>query len=99
MTIACQGKTNPEAGVTATRPATSPDAKPSAVGLPRWNHSAAVQDRDAAAAATCDAASADTARPLLAMALPPLNPNQPNHSRPAPSSVSTMLFGWLTCSG
>ena len=41
-----------EAGVTATKPATSPEANPKAVGLPRWAHSAAIQLRAAAAAAT-----------------------------------------------
>ena len=53
----------------------------------------------AAAAATCDAVRAETAWPLLARALPPLKPNQPNHNRPAPSSVSTMLLGCMACSG
>src|SRR5262245_26156345 len=99
MASAPSGVTNPDAGVTATRPATTPDASPSPVGLPLCNHSAPTQLRAAAAAATWDAARADPARPLLARALPPLNPNQPNHNRPAPNSVSTMLFGWMACSG
>src|SRR6516225_4058748 len=94
-----QGVTKPDAGVTATSPATIPDANPSAVGLPRWSHSAAIQLRAAAAQATWDAVRADPARPLLARALPPLNPNQPNQSKPAPVSVNTMLLGWMACSG
>src|SRR5205807_7909988 len=99
MTCACQGITKPAAGVTATRPATNPDANPRAVGLPLWHHSAIIQLRAAAAAAICEAPSAADARPLLARALPPLKPNQPNHNRPAPMSVSTMLLGCMACSG
>jgi hypothetical protein len=99
MTNAPIGGTNPDAGVTATRPATRPDANPRAVGLPRWTHSAAIQLKAAAAAATCDAVKADPANPLLANALPPLNPNHPNHSKPAPTKHNTILFGWIACSG
>src|SRR2546423_15415282 len=99
ITRACQGITYPEAGVIATRPATRPDAKPSAVGLPLYRHSAIVQLSAAAAAAICEAPSAADARPLLPRALPPLKPNQPNHSKPAPISVSTMLLGCMACSG
>src|SRR5438034_11329029 len=84
-----QGKTKPEAGVTATSPATMPDAKPRAVGLPRCTHSASIQVSPAAAAATCVAVNADTATEPLAKALPPLKPNQPNHNRPAPVRVRT----------
>src|SRR5262245_27835960 len=89
----------PEAGVTATRPATMPDASPSAVGFPLCNHSAIIQLRPAAAAAACVAPKAETASEPLAPALPPLNPNQPNQSRPAPVSVRTMLLGCIVCSG
>src|SRR5262245_30338722 len=99
MTIADSGATKPDAGVIATSPATRPVAKPSAVGLPRCHHSTSIHDSAAAAAATCVAVNADAARPLLPRALPPLKPNQPNHSRPAPSSVSTMLLGCIACSG
>ena len=70
--------------MTATRPATRPDARPSAVGLPRCTHSASIQLRAAAAAATCVAVKAEPANRPAARALPPLKPNQPNQSRPAP---------------
>src|SRR5262245_66685102 len=86
--------TKPEAGVTATKPATMPDARPSAVGLPRWNNSASSQLRPAAAAAACVAANAEVAGAPLATALPPLKPNHPNQRRPAPVGGSTMLLGW-----
>src|SRR5262245_11313471 len=76
-----------------------PEANPSAVGLPRCHHSTKIQLRPAAAAAACVAVKADTARVLLASALPPLKPNQPNHNRPAPVSVSTILLGWMACWG
>ena len=39
------------------------------------------------------------AEALLPRALPPLKPNQPNQSRPAPVRVSTMLLGCMACSG
>src|SRR5438876_12354099 len=99
MTSAATGETNPEAGVTATSPATMPDASPNPVGLPRCIHSTATQLRPAAAAATCDAVSANAANGLAAKPLPPLNPNQPNHERPAPVRVSTMLLGRIARSG
>ena len=76
-----------------------PDASPSAVGLPLCNHSTSIHPSPAAAAAAWVAANADPATALLAPALPPLNPNQPNHSSPAPSRVRTMLFGWMTLFG
>src|SRR5258708_36992599 len=99
MTSADLGETNPEAGVMATSPATTPLARPSAVGLPLCSHSAKSQERAAAAAATWEAVKAEPACPLLCRALPPLKPNQPNHSRPAPVSVRTMLLGCIACSG
>src|SRR5262245_29666147 len=99
MSSACHGRTYPEAGVTATRPATSPEASPRAVGLPLCHHSTSIQLSAAAAAATCDAVRADTASALDSRALPPLNPNQPNQRSPAPVRVSTMLLGWMACSG
>src|SRR5262249_20452647 len=94
-----QGRTKPEAGVTATRPATMPEARPRAVGLPRCHHSASIQLSPAAAAAAGVALTADPGGALLSGAPPPLKPNQPNHNRPAPSKVSTMLLGWMACSG
>src|SRR5579883_167751 len=91
--------TNPLAGVTATNPATIPDAKPNAVGLPLCNHSTTIHPNPAAAAAAWVAAKADPARLSPRTELPPLKPNQPNHRSPAPSSVNTMLLGCATCWG
>ena len=86
--------------MTATSPATIPDASPRAVGLPLCSHSTNIQPSPAAAAAAWVAANADPAnRGAVAVALPPLNPNHPNHRRPAPSRVRTMLFGWATTFG
>src|SRR5258708_36775709 len=99
MASAPRGVTKPQTGATATNPATIPEANPNAVGLPRCSHSATIQLNAAAAAATCEAARAAPAWPLLAKALPPLKPNQPNHRRPAPVSVSTMLLGCTAGSG
>ncbi len=97
MMSAPTGDTNPLAGVMATSPATSPEANPRAVGLPRCSHSMTVHPRPAVAAAIWVTVNALTACPLANRADPPLNPNQPNHSRPAPSSVRIMLFGWKVC--
>src|SRR5690349_13639392 len=91
--------TNPDAGVTATSPATTPDARPSAVGLPLKIHSTTHQVSAAAAAAAWVAENAAADRLSAFNAAPPLNPNQPNQSNPAPINVRTMLFGWMACSG
>src|SRR4051794_37389917 len=99
MQIADSGETKPDAGVTATSPATSPVAKPRPVGLPPRAHSTRSQVIAAAAAATCEAARATPARALAPPALPPLKPNQPNQSRPAPTRLRTTLLGWMACSG
>src|SRR5215210_3512901 len=96
MRIAAIGVTKPEAGVMATRPATRPVAAPRAVGLPFASHSVPHQERRAPAAARCVAAKADAARPPAATAEPALKPNQPNHSSPAPRTVSGMLFGSIS---
>ena len=87
MAMAAIGVTNPAAGVIATRPATAPVAAPSTVGLPRELHSMSIQPRAAAAVAVFVLMKALTASPLAASALPALNPNQPNQSRPAPITV------------
>src|SRR5262245_51889075 len=91
MIVALVGLTNPEAGVTTTRPATMPETQPRALGLPFMNHSATAQEKPAAAAAKCVAANAELARPPAATALPALKPNQPTHRRPAPVMLSTTL--------
>src|SRR3977135_1304397 len=50
MIVALVGDTKPEAGVTTTRPATTPETQPRALGLPFMNHSPTPQERPAAAA-------------------------------------------------
>ena len=75
-----------------------PETRPRLVGR-RWcHHSMSSQVSAPAAAAVCVVANA---RPAMwpatgcsaATALPALKPNQPNHSSPAPSSVSVRLWG------
>jgi hypothetical protein len=46
------GPAKPAAGVTATRPATAPEAAPSMLALPRFMPSSAIQASAAAAVAT-----------------------------------------------
>src|SRR5688500_9312674 len=89
------GVTNPAAGVTATSPATAPDAAPSTVGFPRDIHSVNIQPSAAAAVAVLVVVKAWPASPLAASALPALNPNQPNQRSPAPITVSGRLCGGI----
>src|SRR5208283_4821089 len=93
MTIAHPGLTNPEAGVTAPRPATIPEANPRALGFFRISHSMAIQEHDPAAAAVIVAVKARAAVEFAARALPALKPNQPNQRSPTPSSVIVRLWG------
>src|SRR4030095_9752561 len=95
MTSAAMGVTKPAAGVTATSPATAPEAAPSTVGLPRELHSVNIHASAAAAVAVFVVMNAWAARPLAASALPALNPNQPNQSRLAPMTVSGRLCGGM----
>ena len=83
MNSAPTGATNPAAGVIATNPATQPDATPSTLGLPRCHHSTNIHASVAAAEAMCVFTNAVPANPFAPSALPPLNPNQPNHRMPA----------------
>ena len=83
----------PAAGVTATRPTTMAVAAPTAVGLPFRIASRNVHTTSVAAGASIVVTNARPAMPFAASALPALNPNQPNQSRPAPSSVSGTLWG------
>src|SRR5262249_9914259 len=85
------GPTNPAAGVMATSPATEPEIAPSALGLPLRTHSAKIQPTAAAAAAKCVATKALVARLPELSALPALKPNQPTHSRQAPTKLITRL--------
>src|SRR5262245_59368047 len=89
------GRTNPQAGVIATSPATAPDAVPRTVGFPRDHHSAPIQASAAAAAPVFVAAKAFTATPEASRALPALKPNHPNQSSPAPITVSGRLCGGM----
>src|SRR5262249_44076140 len=93
--IDAKGVTKPAAGVTATRPATAPDAAPSTVGLPRDAHSVPIHASAAAAVAVFVVANADAASPLAASALPALKPNQPNRSRLAPITVMGKWCGGM----
>ena len=85
--------TKPAAGVIPTRPATAPDANPKTVGLLLIDHSANIQAKAPMAADVLVTSYADAAIPSAARALPALNPNQPNHKRPAPKAVRATLEG------
>src|SRR5262245_39076587 len=88
-----EASTKPEAGVTATRPATAPEINPSRLGFLRKIHSATIQERAALAAAICVATIAMPARPSAATAEPALKPNQPTQSRAAPMVERPRLCG------
>ena len=87
------GSTKPEAGVTATRPPTAPEMMPRALGRPRTTHSTTIQDMAAAAEATWVTSMAMPARESAARAEPALKPNQPTHSRAAPTTEKARLWG------
>src|SRR5258706_7331261 len=93
MNIADIGVTKPAAGVIATSPATAPEIAPIAVGLPLLIQSITIHASIALAAAKCVVTNALVASELAARALPALNPNHPNQSRPAPIRLSTELCG------
>src|SRR5207248_11148680 len=86
------GAMYPQAGVIATRPATAPEDAPTIVGRPLI-HSTMTQPSRAAAVAHWVLTNA-TAVTLSAVSWDPaLNPNQPNHSKPAPSATIGTLCG------
>src|SRR5258708_38616834 len=91
INMAGNGFTNPDAGVTATRPATAPEIAPNMLGLPFLTHSANIQPSAAAAVAKWVATKALVASEDAARALPALNPNQPTHSKEAPITLITRL--------
>ena len=93
------GPTNPAAGVMATRPATAPDAAPTALGLLSMNQDMNNQDIMAAAAAVLVTTKALVATPSAARLLPALKPNQPNHSSAAPRTTIGTFAGPMGCSG
>ena len=94
MTMAGITPTKPAAGVIATSPATAPAAAPLADGRRVKNQDTTDQDDIAVAAAALvtTKALAAPAEDRFAL-LPALNPNQPNHNSPAPSSTSGTLSG------
>ena len=91
--MAHMGVTKPAAGVMATSPATAPEAAPRVVALPPCSHSAAIQDRAAAAVAMWVVTKALAASPSAARADPALKPNQPNQRMAAPRMVMGRLWG------
>src|SRR5688500_6001093 len=95
MSTDAAGVTNPAAGVIATRPATAPSAAPSTDGVPRCSQLMVTQVMAPMAAAVLVVTKAVAASPLAPSAEPALNPNQPNHSRPAPSTTSGRLCGFM----
>src|SRR5579862_6791352 len=93
MTSPAHGATKPEAGVMVPSPATAPEIMPSTDGLPRPDHSSAVQVSAPAQAERCVAAIAVTAREPTVSADPPLKPNQPTHNSPVPITASDRSNG------
>src|ERR1043166_5436135 len=97
--MALIGPMNPAAGVIATRPTTMAVAAPTAVAFFCRIISSRVHTTSVPAGASIVVVNASAAgtpaapEPLAASALPALNPNQPNHSRPAPSNVNGTLCG------
>src|SRR4029079_2036395 len=70
----------PQAGVIATRPATTPDARPSADGFPLAIHSTIIPETAAEAVASKVLINPCPAKPLASRPEPTLKPNQPTHS-------------------
>ena len=83
--------TLPAAGVIATKPATAPEAAPNIEALPRINASPKHHANTAAAVAPKVLIKARAAKPLASKAEPALKPNQPTHSKDAPTMVSVRL--------
>src|SRR5947209_17056075 len=99
IAIAPIGPTKPEAGVIVASPATQPVTSPTEVGLPSRTHSRPIQESAADEAARWVARIAEAAVAFAASALPPLKPNQPTHSMPAPAIVRPGLCGGPKCAG
>src|ERR671937_1177875 len=93
MMIDAGTSTNPEAGVIATSPATAPIVAPSADGCPRWIQDIVMKVSAAIAAAVFVTTNALVASSPAAIALPALNPNQPNHNSAAPRTVMVASCG------
>ena len=82
-----------------TSPATAPEITPSTVGFLLKIKSMTAQVSPAIAVAICVTTNALAANPLALRALPALNPNQPTHSRPAPTTANGKLCGGDICLG
>ena len=89
------GPAKPDAGVTATRPATAPVVTPSSVGLPLMAHSVNIQPSAAVAVAPNVLPMASAAVPLASRFDPQLKPNQPTHSSEAPIIASVSECGGI----
>ena len=76
-----------------------PVTAPRALGLPNRTHSQTIQVKAPAEADRWVTSMAMAASPLAASALPPLNPNQPTQSMPAPAMVRVMLCGGMAWAG
>jgi hypothetical protein len=83
----------------ATRPATAPEAPPRVVACPSLSFSTKSQPSMAADAARNVFMMAWPAMPSAASAEPALNPAQPNHRMPVPSTVIGRLCGGIGVSG
>ncbi len=97
--IAPIGVTDPQAGVIATRPATTPDAAPNDVGLPCRTRSTTSHATIATAPEPSVLAAISAAEPFAASVDPALKPNQPNQSSPAPSITNGRLCGRIGSRG
>src|SRR5579885_489674 len=86
----------PEAGVTATRPATAPVTTPRVLGFPFTIHSTNIQVSAVIAVQMQVLRKATTAEPEASRFEPALKPNQPNHSKQAPIMVITSECGAMT---
>src|SRR5688500_10689561 len=93
--IAPIGPTAPQLGVMATRPAMAPEAAPSIVGLPRNSHSPKVQAHTAAAVQMKVLRNTRPAKLFASRPEPTLKPNQPTHSREAPTITKGRLCGGI----
>src|SRR4030095_4894881 len=93
INIACGTPTKAAAVVMATRPTTAPIQNPRTDGFLPRSTSRNIQERPAVAAAVFVVANAYTPNEPAPAALPALNPNQPNHSKPVPIRTYGMLAG------
>lgn len=83
----------PAPGVMQTRPVIIPCTAPITDGLPKKATSKHVHIRRLVAAHTLVFSTAMDAVLLAAYGAPPLKPDHPIHSSPAPASINSILFG------